>query len=167
MLTFMCKFSLEMLSIFSGETAGSYCYSILNFEEQQIFPRQLNHFPTSNVWRLLTSPIFIKTSSYSFLITALPWWLSGKESACNAGDLGSIPGSEDSLEKEMATHSRILAWEIPWTQKPGSYSLWFHKELDFLITAILEGVKWYVMILFAFSLMTNDVIRVYFYGIHV
>ena len=28
-------------------------------------------------------------------------------------------GREDSLEKEMATHSRILAWEIPWTEEPG------------------------------------------------
>ena len=28
-------------------------------------------------------------------------------------------GQEDPLEKEMATHSRILAWEIPWTQEPG------------------------------------------------
>ena len=27
-------------------------------------------------------------------------------------------GWEDPLEKEMATHSRILAWEIPWTQEP-------------------------------------------------
>ena len=26
---------------------------------------------------------------------------------------------EDSLEKEMATHSSILAWEIPWTEEPG------------------------------------------------
>ena len=33
----------------------------------------------------------------------LPWWLSGKESACSAGDLGSILGWEDPLEKEMAT----------------------------------------------------------------
>ena len=32
-----------------------------------------------------------------------------KESACNAGDLGSILGWEDSLEKEIATHSSILA----------------------------------------------------------
>ena len=28
-------------------------------------------------------------------------------------------GPEDSLEKEMATHSNILAWEIPWTEEPG------------------------------------------------
>jgi len=29
------------------------------------------------------------------------------------------PGQEDSLEKEMATHSSILAWRIPWTEAPG------------------------------------------------
>ena len=28
-------------------------------------------------------------------------------------------GQEDSLEKEMAPHSSILAWEIPWTEEPG------------------------------------------------
>ena len=37
---------------------------------------------------------------------------------------------EDPLEKEMATHSNILAWEIPWTEEPGGYSPWCHKELD-------------------------------------
>ena len=50
----------------------------------------------------------------------------GKESACNAGDTGdagSIPGWEDPLEEEMATHSSILAWRIPWTEEPGG--LWF------------------------------------------
>ena len=35
----------------------------------------------------------------------------GKESACSAGDPGSIPGWEDPLEKEQATHSSIL--ELP------------------------------------------------------
>ena len=28
-------------------------------------------------------------------------------------------GGEDSLEEEMATHSNILAWKIPWTEEPG------------------------------------------------
>ena len=40
----------------------------------------------------------------------------------SAGDvryLSSIPDREDPLEKEMATHSNILAWEIPWTEEPG------------------------------------------------
>ena len=41
-------------------------------------------------------------------------------SACNVGDLGSIPGSgRYPLEKEMATHSSILAWRIPWREEPG------------------------------------------------
>ena len=30
----------------------------------------------------------------------------------------------------MATHSRILAWEIPWTEKPGGLQSWGHKESD-------------------------------------
>ena len=43
----------------------------------------------------------------------------GKESTCNAGDPGSIPGREAFLEKGMATHSNGLAWKIPWTEEPG------------------------------------------------
>ena len=49
----------------------------------------------------------------------LTWWYSGKESACSAGEPGSIPGLENSLEEKMSTHSSILAWEIPWTEEPG------------------------------------------------
>ena len=33
--------------------------------------------------------------------------------------MGSIPGQEDPLEKEMAIHSSILTWEIPWMEEPG------------------------------------------------
>ena len=55
-----------------------------------------------------------------------------KASACNMGDLGLIPGSgrspEDPLEKEMATHSSILAWRIPWTEELGGLQSMGHKE---------------------------------------
>ena len=50
----------------------------------------------------------------------LPSWLSGKEYACQCGRrrfhpwVGQIP-----LEEEMATHSSILAWGIPWTEETG------------------------------------------------
>ena len=37
-------------------------------------------------------------------------------------------GREDSLEKERATHSSILAWRIPWTEEPGGLHPWGHKE---------------------------------------
>ena len=40
----------------------------------------------------------------------------GKESASDAGDLGSISGLGRSLEKGKDTHSSILAWRIPWTK---------------------------------------------------
>jgi len=45
----------------------------------------------------------------------------GKESACNAGDKTQVRflGREDPLEKEMATHSSILAWKIPRTEETG------------------------------------------------
>ena len=37
----------------------------------------------------------------------------------NAGDVGSIPGSERSPEKEVATHTSILAWKSQWTEEAG------------------------------------------------
>ena len=45
----------------------------------------------------------------------VPWWLSSKESTCQC----RRPGFNPSVGKEMATHSSILAWEIPWTEAPG------------------------------------------------
>ena len=38
------------------------------------------------------------------------------------------PGWEDPLEEEIVTHYSILAWKIPWTEKPGSYSPWGGKK---------------------------------------
>ena len=40
---------------------------------------------------------------------------------CNAGGPGLIPGGEDLLEKEMATHCSFLAWEILWTEEPAGW----------------------------------------------
>ena len=37
----------------------------------------------------------------------------------NTGDMGSIPGSGNSLEEEVTTHSSIRAWKISWTEEPG------------------------------------------------
>jgi len=54
-----------------------------------------------------------------YILIGLPWWFSGKESACNSGDTGSTPGLGRSSGEEMATHFSILAWRIPWTEEPG------------------------------------------------
>ena len=99
---------------------------------------------------------------------SFPGGSDGKESACNAVDLGSIPGrssgegngnlhqyswaclvaqmvknpsalwetwvlslgGEDPLEKEMGTHSSILAWRIPCTEEPGGLQSMGSKESD-------------------------------------
>ena len=42
-----------------------------------------------------------------------------KNLPANSGDVGLIPGSGRSLEREMATHCSILAWKMPWTEEPG------------------------------------------------
>ena len=39
-------------------------------------------------------------------------------------------GREDSLEKEMATHSSILAWRIPWTEEPGGLKSMESKKVE-------------------------------------
>ena len=71
------------------------------------------------------SLIFLTDEAYFCLWNVLPsimdflGGLDGKASAYSAGELGSIPGSGRSLEKEMATHSSTLAWKIPWTEECG------------------------------------------------
>ena len=59
-----------------------------------------------------------KTQEIALLITT-GGGSDGKASAYNVGDLGLILGWEDLLEKEMTTHSSILAWKIPWMEEPG------------------------------------------------
>ena len=55
-----------------------------------------------------------------------------KNLPANTGDKGSIPGSGRSPtpEKEMATHSSILAWEISWIEQPGGLQSKGYKESD-------------------------------------
>ena len=71
----------------------------------------------------------LNTRSLYFL-RASPGGSDGKESACDAGDLGSIPGSEDPLEKGMATHSSILPGEFHGQRSVAGYSPWGREEMD-------------------------------------
>ena len=55
-------------------------------------------------------------------------------------------GWEDPLEKEMATHSTILAWRIPWTEEPGGlHSPWGHKELNMTERLTLLNLEEYTL----------------------
>ena len=72
------------------------------------------------------------------------WQIGGsdsKESACNVGDLGSIPGLEDPLEKGMANHSSILAWIIP-QRSLVDYSPWCRKESDMTDSCPFHMKNW-------------------------
>ena len=69
----------------------------------------------------------------TYLLTQLPRWLSGKESACQLGDADSIPGSRSSPGEGDAIHSSILAWKIPWTEEPGGL-----QSMEFLVTKHLS-----------------------------
>ena len=62
--------------------------------------------------------LYIYTYIHTYM--GFPGVSDGKESACNAADLGLIPGSGGFPGKGNATHSSILAWRIPWTEEPGA-----------------------------------------------
>ena len=56
---------------------------------------------------------FARTSQVARVVENLP------AKARDPGDVGSSPGRADPLEQEVATHSRVLVWKIPWTEEPG------------------------------------------------
>ena len=74
------------------------------------------------IFAFIRNYIYIRASQVDLVVKNLP---------TNAGDIrcGFDPlGQEDHLEKEMATHSRVLAWRFPWTEEPGRLqSMQLHK----------------------------------------
>ena len=68
---------------------------------------------------MLTLDMKIGKSPFKVSLYAFQVALVVKNLPANAGDSGLIPDLEDPLEKEMATHSSILAWKIPLTEEPG------------------------------------------------
>ena len=65
----------------------------------------------------LSTPISILPKMTSYWVSQVA---EIKNLPANAGDTEFNPYRADPLEKEMTTHSCILAWEIPWTEEPGS-----------------------------------------------
>ena len=81
------------------------------------YPFALNTFLSKFCWSLSAS------------ITWIPGGSDSKESACDAGDPGSIPGWEDPLEKGMA-FPVFLPREFHGQRSPAGYSQWGRKESD-------------------------------------
>ena len=96
--------------------------------------------PTLTLHLLWAMPHFFgsldsKTSLKVFcmLFPGFPSDVVVRNPPANSGDIkdaGLITGSGDPLKKVMATYSSILAWRIPWTEEPGSYSPQSHKRVE-------------------------------------
>ena len=67
------------------------------------------------------SKMMIQQPMYELL--GFPDGSDSKESACNAGDAGSIPGSGRSPGERRGYPPHVLAWRIPWTEEPGGLSM--------------------------------------------
>ena len=74
--------------------------------------------PWLSISRTFHQILYLLNNNYLILFF-LPNGSDGKESACSAGDPGSISGLGRSLEKGIATHSSIFAWRTSWTEEPG------------------------------------------------
>ena len=64
-------------------------------------------------------------------------------------------GQEDPLEKEMATHSRILAWRIPWMEELGGLQSTGRKELD-----TTERLHFHITDSLCYTLETNTTLYI-------
>ena len=65
-----------------------------------------------------------------------------------------FPGWEDPLEKEMATHSSILAWRIPRTEEPGGLESLGHKESDMTEATQHAHISWDMIMVLVFPMYT-------------
>ena len=105
----------KIMNVFKLLSFGVIFYAAI--DNQHLFPivgiAFLPHTNSHLYWRAQI------IGKFPFLLYSGEVGSNCKESACNAGDVGLIPGWENPLEKAMATHSSILAWRIPWTEKWG------------------------------------------------
>ena len=70
------------------------------------------------MWKEVKNGLYIYDSTLQYIETSLVAQTVKRLPAMWEAEVQSL-GREDILEKEMATHSSILAWRIPWTEEPG------------------------------------------------
>ena len=82
----------------------NYTVIIVIKSNLRIFDLQIFQYYFKNKAKIISMHgCFILVGRLRRVFYLLPWWSAGEESACNAGDLGSIPALGRPLEKEMAT----------------------------------------------------------------
>ena len=107
-------FCFQLLTpLYFNKCFPSWLFVLINLKATETCKEKYNKHLYSQFLQLTAVNIFLWVSLVAQIGRNLP---------ANAGDVGLIPGLgrfpgwEDSLEKEMATHSSILAWEIQWTE---------------------------------------------------
>ena len=109
---------------------------------QEAWASQLNNESLGEAERKLKGSFTYKENRFWVRkILGLTWWVGGKESTCQYRRHGFDPwvrkmemwvwslGQEGPLEKEMVTHSSVLAWETPWTEETGRLQSMKSQEL--------------------------------------
>ena len=89
-----------------------------------------------------------------------PGGSDGKASACNVGDLGSIPGSGRSSGEGNDNPLQYSCLKIPWMEEPGGLQSMGSQRVrrDFTFTFIMTTVRWYlIVVLIGISLIMSDV----------
>ena len=97
-------------------------------------------FTIANLWKQPKCPlidewikmwnIYIYIYTHIFIYIALPWWLSGKKSACNAWDIRSLPGSGRSWRRKWQPIPEFLPGKSHGQRSLAGYSPRGWKELD-------------------------------------
>ena len=108
---YMSHFTSTIISLWNQWHEFPFAYLLLFLSNVHLlFKSNLNF-----LWITISEPniltILLNFEPYEILVRMTPGFpcgSAGKESACNAGDLGLIPGLDDPLEKGKATHSSIL-----------------------------------------------------------
>ena len=90
--------------------------STINSYEYDCYRHLFTGFLLTYIFISLEYILYLEVELLGHRVTlGLPDGSAGKESTCNVGDLGLIPGLGRSIGEGKATHSSILAWRIPWT----------------------------------------------------
>ena len=103
---------LKRLSLFHGRVSASWILLRSLFSSLLLHPYNISRLSEATGVKslLLANKRYTDTNLIAQLVKNLP--------AMQETWVRSL-GGEDPLEKEMATHSSILAWRIPWTEEPG------------------------------------------------
>ena len=109
-----------------SSSSAPFCYGLRSFPASVSFP--ISRFFTSDVQSIgasaTASILSVNIQGWFLLGLGLPWWLSSKESTCNAEHMGLTPGSGRSPGGGSGNPLQYSHLEIPWTEEPGGPQSW-------------------------------------------